>query len=303
MKNSKTNAALHLSAPLQKVWYRFYSDFLLPSRVQEFRSLIEQALAQGYQVHSIASIWEKIKAGQLHDGPYLVLRLDIDTDLRTTRDLWQVIRETGVRGSFYFRLSTLDVSLMREIHASGSEASYHYEEIATYAKRHRLKSRAEVEAHMPAIQALFAENYRRIKALTGLPLHTVASHGDWLNRWLGVINHELLQDRGLREELGIELEAYDLALHQHYTRRYSDGAYPNLWLDGDPLEAIQKGLPFVEVLMHPRHWEANIAVNLQDTLLRLGEELVYRRLGFPHLASSLFPLWSLVQAGILDFGI
>ncbi len=257
-------------------WYRFYSDFLLPSRVQEFRRLLEQALARGYQVHSIASIWEKIKAGQLQDGPYLVLRLDIDTDLRTTRALWWVMRELGVRGSFYFRLSTLDVKLMCEIHASGSEASYHYEEIAAYAKRHRLKSRAEVEAQMPAIRALFAENYRRIKALTGLPLHTVASHGDWLNRRLGMINLELLQDPHLRQELGIELEAYDPVLHRHYIRRYSDGAYPNLWLDGDPLEAIQKGLPFVEVLMHPRHWAANVPVNLQDNLRRLGEELAYR---------------------------
>ncbi|MCX8089044.1 MAG: hypothetical protein ACK40N_08610 [Meiothermus ruber] len=302
MEKPKVTTAPHFSAPLQKAWHRFYSDFLLPSRVQEFRSLLEQALARGYQVHSIASIWEKIKAGQLQDGPYLVLRLDIDTDLRTTRALWRVICEVNVRGSFYFRLSTLDVNLMREIHASGSEASYHYEEVATYAKRHRLKSRAEVEAHMPAIRALFAENYRRIKALTGLPLHTVASHGDWINRRLGVINHELLEP-SLREELGIELEAYDPALHQHYTRRYSDGAYPNLWLDGDPLEAIQKGLPFVEVLMHPRHWEANIAVNLQDNLLRLGEELAYRRLGLPHLLGPLAPLWPLLQTSILETGL
>lgn len=300
MEKPKLKTARNSNPLLKKAWHRFYSDFLLPSRIPEFRGLLEQALAQGYQVHSIASIWEKIKAGQLQDGPYLVLRLDIDTDLRTARALWQVIRELGVRGSFYFRLSTLDVSLMREIHASGSEASYHYEEIATYAKRHRLKSRAEIEAQMPAIRALFAENYRRIKALTGLPLHTVASHGDWLNRRLGVINLELLQDQGLRQSLGIELEAYDPALHQHYTRRYSDGAYPHLWLDGDPLEAIQKGLPFVEILMHPRHWGANIAANLQDNLLRLGEELAYRRLGLPHL---LVPLWPLLQAGILECGL
>lgn len=302
MKGFNVKAVYDSGALLQKGWHRFYSDFLLPSRVDELRSLLEQALSQGYQVHSIASIWGKIKAGQLQDGPYLVLRLDIDTDLRSTRALWQVIREMGVRGSFYFRLSTLDVNLMREIHASGSEASYHYEEIATYAKRYRLKNRAEVEACMPAIRALFAENYRRIKALTGLPLHTVASHGDWLNRRLGVINHELLQDRGLREELGIELEAYDLALHQHYTQRYSDGAYPNLWLDGNPHEAIQKGLPFIEVLLHPRHWGANIPVNLQDNLRRLGEELAYQRFWWPRLLGPLIPLWPIVHSVLLESG-
>lgn len=303
MEKPKVKTAHHASPALKKAWYRFYSDFLLPSRVRELRSLLEQALAQGYQVHSIASIWEKIKAGQLQDGPYLVLRLDIDTDLRTTRALWQVVREMGVKGSFYFRLSTLQVELMREIHAAGSEASYHYEEIATYAKRHRLRSRAEIEAQMPAIRALFAENYRRVKALTGLPLHTVASHGDWLNRRLGVINLELLQDQNLRQSLGIELEAYDPALQQHYVRRYSDGAYPHLWLDGDPLEAIRQGLPFIEVLLHPRHWAANIAANLQENLLRLGEELAYRRPGLPHLLGPLLPLWPLLQAGVLECGL
>lgn len=267
--------------------------------MHELHSLLEQALAQGYQVHSIASIWEKIKAGQLQDGPYLVLRLDIDTDLRTTRALWRVVREMGVQASFYFRLSTLHVNLMQEIHAAGSEASYHYEEIATYAKRHRLKSRAEVEAHMPAIRALFAENYRRIKALTGLPLHTVASHGDWLNRRLGVINHELLQDRGLREELGIELEAYDLVLLQHYTQRFSDGAYPNLWLDGNPLGPSTPVFRLWKFAA-PRHWRANIPVNLQDNLRRLGEELAYRQSWCFCLSRPLIPLWPIVQGGFLE---
>ncbi|WP_297854397.1 hypothetical protein [Meiothermus sp.] len=265
-----------LKALLQSGWQRFYSDFLLPDRTPEFRRLLEQALARGYRIHSIASIWEQIKAGRLEEGPLLVLRLDIDTDLRTTRALWQVMRELNVRGSFYFRLCTLDVELMRAIHEAGSEASYHYEELATYAKRHRLKSRAEVEARMPAIRALFAANYRRIKALTGLPLHTVASHGDWLNRRLGVTNLELLQDRSLREALGIELEAYDDALHSHYAQRYSDGAYPRLWLDGDPLAALASRQSVIEILLHPRHWSANIAVNLQDNLGRAWEEVRYR---------------------------
>ncbi|WP_051195815.1 hypothetical protein [Meiothermus rufus] len=266
----------HPTQFLKSIWYRLYSDFLLPNRTREFRRLLEVALAQGYQVHSIASIWAQIKAQRMDSTPRLVLRLDIDTDLRTTRALWQIMRELNVPGTFYFRLSTLDVGLMRSIHESGSEASYHYEEIATFAKRHFLKSRAEVEAHLPAIRRLFAQNYQRIEALTGLPLHTVASHGDWLNRRLGIPNLELLKDQSLREALGIELEAYDHALQQHYTQRYSDGAYPNLWLPGNPLTAVQNRQSVIEVLIHPRHWAANIPVNLQDDLSRLGEEALYR---------------------------
>ncbi|GEM82829.1 hypothetical protein [Meiothermus hypogaeus] len=261
---------------LRSVLNRFYSDFMLQDRTSELRLLLERALSLGYEVHSIASFWEQIKAGGPRPGLHLVLRLDIDTDLRTTRALWQLLRDLGVRGTFYFRLSTLDVRLMQAIHEAGSEASYHYEELAAYAKRYRLRSRAEVEAHMPAIRALFADNYRRVKAQTGLPLHTVASHGDWLNRKLGVINLELLQDPALREVLGIELEAYDAALQQHYTQRYSDGPYPTFWLDGNPLAALESRQPVIEVLLHPRHWRANIPVNATDNLRRVWEALDYR---------------------------
>lgn len=261
---------------VRSVLNRFYSDFMLPDRTSELRFLLERAVSLGYQVHSIASFWEQIKAGGPRPGLYLVLRLDIDTDLSTTRALWRLLCDLGIKGTFYFRLSTLDVRLMQAIHDAGSEASYHYEELATYAKRFRLRSRAEVEAHMPAIRALFADNYRRVKTQTGLPLHTVASHGDWLNRRLGVTNLELLQDRALREVLCIELEAYDAVLQQHYTQRYSDGPYPTFWLQENPLAAVESRQPVVEVLLHPRHWRANIPVNFSDNLHRIWEELDYR---------------------------
>mgnify|MGYP006145381963 CR=1 FL=1 len=63
----------------------------------------------------------------------LVHRHDIDTDLPTARRMFALEQKHGVRASYYFRLSTLDFGLMRDIERYGSEASYHYEEIATYA--------------------------------------------------------------------------------------------------------------------------------------------------------------------------
>jgi hypothetical protein len=62
-KPHRTPPSSQLRALLRQGLHRFYSDFLLPNRTAELRGLLERALAQGYEVHSIASIWQKIKSG------------------------------------------------------------------------------------------------------------------------------------------------------------------------------------------------------------------------------------------------
>ena len=64
----------------------------------------------------------------------LILRHDIDTDIETTRAMWRVERELGIKTSYFFRLSTVDLPLMREIEACGGSVGYHFEELATAAK-------------------------------------------------------------------------------------------------------------------------------------------------------------------------
>ncbi len=69
-----------------------------------------------------------------------MLRHDVDTDPGTAAAMWDIERELGVESSYFFRLSTLAPALMADIAAGGSEASYHYEEVATVAKRRRLRT-------------------------------------------------------------------------------------------------------------------------------------------------------------------
>ena len=88
----------------------------------------------------------------------MVLRHDVDTDPTTAAAMWQIARSLGVRASFYFRLSTLDIDLMRRIAESGSEAGYHYEEAATVAKRERLRTRERALQEMPRMRDLFRRN-------------------------------------------------------------------------------------------------------------------------------------------------
>ncbi len=255
---------------------RFYSDFLLPNRLSEWRHLLEQALASGYEMHSVKSFWQILRNERIRFGSkYLVVRHDIDTDVYTARQMWEIEKCLNVRTSYYFRLCTLDIDLMREIEAGGGEASYHYEELAIYAKSKDLASRKAVLSHLDIIRRIFAQNLKRLREWTGIPMRIVASHGDWINRRLGLPNWVILEDRAFRIEVEVDLEVYDHEFMRFVTSRHSDAPYPAFWKPRDPLDAIQAGDPIVYILVHPRHWRANLHVNLVDDLSRLWEGAVF----------------------------
>ena len=189
---------------------RVYSDFLMRSRLGRYRAMLETALDTGYEIISVEELWRRVAGPGLDpDRRYLVLRHDVDTDPGTAGVMWSIDRELGVTSSYYFRLSTISAGLMTDIASGGGEASYHYEEIATIAKRRGLPDRADVEAHIPEAQAEFARNLEHLRSLTGLPMPVVSAHGDFVNRRLGTPNWMILADAAFRREVGVEAEAYD----------------------------------------------------------------------------------------------
>jgi hypothetical protein len=266
----------------RRVWQRLYADFLMPSRLAEYEDLLSTVLARGYVCTPIGEFWGLIQSGSvLADTRYFILRHDIDTDLGTARAMWEIEHRLRVRGSYYFRLGTVDVPLMRRIVAAGSEASYHYEELATIAKKRGLRDRRQVETAMPVVRALFAENLDALRSTSGLPLDVVASHGDFANRCLGIPNHALLADRSFREEVGVTLEVYDEEFMTHVTSRHSDTAHPAYWAPSSPLAAVDWDPHVVYVLVHPRYWRVNRTANALDDGKRLVDGLTYalRRVG------------------------
>jgi hypothetical protein len=253
---------------------RLYSDYLMPSRLSEYEALIVRAGQCGYRQWSVRDFHRAMRAGSTPPGKVLVHRHDIDSDLRTARKMFALETKHGVRASYYFRLSTLDFGFMRDIEAAGSEASYHYEEVATYAKRHRLRRGDEVRARFPEIRELFEHNFMRIREQLGVPMTTVASHGDFANRRLKVINHELLSDPDLRRRCGIECESYDADLLRHFDLYVSDRPHPVYYYPLSPFEALGR-YERICFLTHPIQWETNWLENTRCNMMRLAEEVVW----------------------------
>ena len=253
---------------------RLYADYLMPSRLAEYEALLVRAADRGYRQLSVREFHGALRRQTPAPDKVLVHRHDIDSDLRTARKMFALETKHGVRASYYFRLSTLDYGFMRAIEAAGSEASYHYEEVATFAKRHRLRRGDDVRARFPEIRELFVRNFMRIGARLGRPMTTVASHGDFANRRLQVINHELLSDPALRRRCGIECESYDADLLRHFDVYISDRPHPMYYAPVSPFDALGRH-DRICLLTHPVQWETNWLESTRCNMVRLAEEVVW----------------------------
>ena len=267
-----------LRGRLRSLGHRLYADYLMPERFGAFRQLLEAALAAGYRFESIEAHWARRCAGEVRpDEKVFILRHDIDSDIEAGARLFAIEAELGIRGSYYFRLCTLDRDLMARIHAQGGEVSYHYEELATLIKEKGLRTRAEALAHLPEAVARFEANLRRLRRDFGLPMRVVASHGDFANRALNIPNWAMLEDPAIRRRLDLDLEVYDAAFMDAVTFRSSDVGHPRYWKPADPREGIAAGAPFIYLLVHPRHWRSHVVSNTRENLTRVWEGFLLNR--------------------------
>lgn len=258
------------------VGHRIFADFLMPSRLGEYRRLLQAFLLADYAVISVETFWTMIKAEELDNtSRYLVLRHDIDTDPSTARAMWEIEQELAIEGSFFFRLATVDIALMNAIAESGCSVSYHYEELATIAKRRRLKTGDEVRGHIAEAQEDFLRNISNLRSRVGVPMDVVASHGDFVNRRLGIPNWVILADKDFRRRAGIDLETYDDSVMTRISSRHSDTMHPRYWINEDPRRAITRGDRLIYLLVHPRHWRTARGVNMRDNVNRMVESIRY----------------------------
>lgn len=251
---------------------RLYGDYLMPSRLRQYEALLQGAASAGYRQTSVR---EFLRAAPLpRRVPTLVHRHDIDSDLRTAGKMFALEARQGVTASYYFRLSTLDLGLMREIEAYGSEASYHFEEAAAFAKRHHIKDAAVLRSRFPQVREQFRQNLERIESALGRKLVTVASHGDFANRRLQVINHEILADQAFRARCGIACETYDPALLSQFDLYISDRPHPVYFHPMAPQAALGT-YRSICLLTHPVQWETNWRESTRCNVRRLVEDMAW----------------------------
>jgi hypothetical protein len=263
-----------MESMLKGIFNRIYADYLMPSRLGEYQRLLQTALDAGYRHLTLSEYFKEVLEGK-DTGKCFLHRHDIDTDVSTARKMFEIENKLGVKTSFYFRLNTLDYALMQEIHVYGSEVGYHYEELAQYCKNKRIMDPIEVEKHFDEIQELFYLNFSRIQDLCAFKINTIASHGDFVNRKLGIANHAFIT-QSLLDKCNIDFECYDARLINSIDVLFSDTHYPRYYLPSNPFDAMKTNHKVIYLLSHTRHWRTAPLENTMDNLKRLWEGINYR---------------------------
>lgn len=248
---------------------RIYRDFFMPIRVKEYNDMLSYAKDNGYEFHTLRSFVQLPSVEK--NKKYIILRRDVDTaSNRVQRKMLQAEIRNGARCSSYFRMNTLNQSLMRQIEANGGEASYHYEEIATWCYKHRERRKEVVLEHLEDFRAMFVKNVAKIREEYNVPVLTVSSHGEYVNRKLNIDNQIIVNEEMLRE-CGILIDAYN----EEYLSKCSVRIHDH---DRDDfVNAVKKAIddrePVIEVLTHPRQWGAAAITNLLDDINRVCKQL------------------------------
>lgn len=266
---------------ISAVRYRFYQNYLMGSRLSKFRELLLLLKSNGYQFITVQELADRLKGGVPLPQHTAIIRCDIDSDVQTALDMFRAAQEIGAVATWYWRLSTLDKAGLAEIERSDHENGYHFEEVATFAKRNGLRNSSDVQLHLQDIQEEFSNNLENLYlSAAGKMPKTVASHGDFANRFLGETN-SILIDETIRTKYGIIAEAYDDWLNKPVTRRFSDTGPPHWWKPSSPLVSPPEEADVFYALVHPRQfksrWIENTAIDIERGWQGITYALARRR--------------------------
>ena len=234
---------------------RVFARTLSRARWDEYRQLLEDALADGYQLWSLEDWLLSSGASPVRAA---ILRHDVDQHPRSALPILEIERELGVHSTWYFRWRTASPSVIEAVRAAGGQVGFHYETL-TRLVRERGLAASDVDAGLVAeARELLRREIAAFQQSFG-PICSVCPHGD--TRVPGVSNQILLRGEQ-HEEYGIALDGNDDIDRQPLGLWLTDRSIPDgRWKDRlDPHQVFASGTTPVLLLIHPNNWCSGISL-------------------------------------------
>jgi hypothetical protein len=261
---------------MKKLYYKFMNLFYTPNRFPEYREILTQAKNKGYVFYTLMEVSNLLKRDSLLvKKPFVILRHDIDTDINGALIFSGIEKELGIQASYFFRWKTWNDRIVQKLFGAGHEIGYHYEEIADYALLQRIFKPEKIRKQLPEVRHLFEHRLNTLRKNSNLKLAGIASHGDYLNRFLNIANFKLTEGAEFRVKMSIAYEAYDQELVGFYENHLSDRPFPEQYFPAHPLDFISSGKSFL-FLTHPRWWRSNPTINILEDLSSVIKHLYCR---------------------------
>lgn len=257
---------------------KIYEDYMKKSRLPNYKDVLMAAKANGYEMIGIRDFYMRVINGNVgQNTKYLINRHDIDTSPKIARKLFEIELEVyGHEGTstYYFRNSTIDKILIKDIEKEGYETGYHYEEIATFEKRMKLKDKKAIKERIPEIREIWLQNLMKFRESTGSMSQTVSSHGDWINDKYSISNLELVQNCNMLEQASVLIDAYDERFNTLVEKRFADQILLAGFAD-KVISSINQKIKIIQILTHPRNWKTDYYANSKENLKRLFQGIKY----------------------------
>lgn len=260
---------------------RINEDYLKQDRLPLYKSVLETAHKHNYLMMGILDFYNIVSSEGFkinNNTRFLINRHDIDTSPKIARRMFEIEKSVyGHEGSstYYFRFTTIDKALIKEIEDYGYETGFHYEVLADYEKKHKFKDSQKLILHMPEIRKLFLKDLQKYRTITRTSSRTVASHGDFINTMINMQSYEILRDLDTRDKANIILEAYDNSINRYIVERFADQVLLENF-SNEVIRSIEQNCKIIMMLTHPRNWTVDIVANTQENMRRLFQGLKYK---------------------------
>jgi hypothetical protein len=274
------DAIVSALSSVRRILWRLRTDYGTRSRRDEYSQILRKAQEGGYQIIALGTFVQRLRSAAMNPvDRVLILRHDVDIgNVAGNRMFYEAEKELGGRATYYFRLATAPAhsELIGRLLGDGFEVGYHFEEAATVAKERRLRSREAVLGCRDEIVARFRSNCEQFRRRWNPQLRSVSSHGDWINRRLGVINNELI-DEPVLASCGLDFEGYAAEIQGAVNVYVSDVAVPpQSWARGtSPWDAFRDQKRRIYMLTHERQWHGGRWAKAAADANRIWEATFY----------------------------